>query len=68
MRLFTPSTDDLSQLLSWIGGFAETELIPLNSLRSRIARKLLSNFPWEAVDNAVGFFPFELLTSLSLDE
>ncbi|VDK32161.1 unnamed protein product [Taenia asiatica] len=52
--LFTPNADDLDKLFFWIGGHPTSELLPLTSLRSRISRKLLNTFPWEAVNNATG--------------
>ena len=51
--MFTPSADDLETLLSWIGGGMNCEVLPLTSIRSRIARKLIENFSWEAVNNSV---------------
>nr|CDS28359.2 hypothetical transcript [Hymenolepis microstoma] len=68
LTLFTPSTCDLETLLSWIGGNSTSEIPPLNSLRCRIARKLLGNFPWEAVNNATGDYliPPQLQTSAAV--
>ncbi|VDO04176.1 unnamed protein product [Rodentolepis nana] len=68
LTLFTPSTGDLETLLSWIGGNSNSEIPPLNSLRCRIARKLLGNFPWEAVNNATGDYliPPQLQTSVAV--
>ncbi|VUZ46913.1 unnamed protein product, partial [Hymenolepis diminuta] len=54
LTLFAPTICDLETLLSWIGGNCNGEIPRLNSLRCRIARKLLSNFPWEAVNNSTG--------------
>ncbi|KAM7541290.1 hypothetical protein Aperf_G00000043920 [Anoplocephala perfoliata] len=70
LTLFTPTTCDLETLLSWIGGNSTVGEIPLplNSLRCRIARKLLSNFPWEAVNNATGDYliPLQVQTSAAV--
>ncbi|VDK48102.1 unnamed protein product [Dibothriocephalus latus] len=53
LRLFKATAEDLGQILCWIGGYSESELVPLHSVRSRLARSLLSHLPWEAVVNTV---------------
>uniref|UniRef100_A0A0X3NUF9 Ectopic P granules protein 5 homolog n=1 Tax=Schistocephalus solidus TaxID=70667 RepID=A0A0X3NUF9_SCHSO len=54
LRLFQATAEDLGQILCWIGGYSESELVPLQSIRSRLARSLLSHLPWEAVVNTTG--------------
>nr|VZI12233.1 unnamed protein product [Spirometra erinaceieuropaei] len=68
LRLFRATAEDLGQILCWIGGYSESELVPLNSIRSRLARSLLSHLPWEAVVNATGkpLIPYKLQNRVAI--